>query len=214
MCLATGKQTKSLDPDLKQAHQQATRQTSTKGQMVPLASTQQVAASQILAEQKRRDDLRAEMDNLSQARTAEMERVAQAQRDAEAKQQGFLAQQAEQKALAERRAAEQQAQMRAAAQAQAQQVAQQQDAQRQEIARQQAEQARLLSAQRLATGAASTSLRALNQKPAGSGPTAAVTGANVPGGEQKRRRGAGTGAGSLRIGSSGQSSGAGLNIGV
>ncbi len=155
MCLATGKQTqrldpdlrsapaqfnailaaakappKPLDPDLKQAHQQATRSTSTKGQAMPLASTQQVAANNILAEQKRRDDLRAEMDKLSQARTAEMERVAQAQRDAEAKQQAFQAQQAQQRALAERQAAEQQAQMRAAAQAQAQQLAQQQEAQR------------------------------------------------------------------------------------
>jgi hypothetical protein len=104
--------------------------------------------------------------------------------------------------------------MQAQARAQAEQIAREQEAQRQEIARQQAEQAKLLAAQRLATGAASTSLRALNQRPAGSGPTAAVTDANALGGEQKRRRGAGTGAGDLRVGSSGQSSGAGLNIGV
>jgi hypothetical protein len=103
--------------------------------------------------------------------------------------------------------------MQAQAQAQAAEVARQQEAQRQEIARQQAEQAKLLAAQRLATGAASTSLRALNQQPAGRGPTAPVTVDNS-GQAGKRRRGAGTGAESLRVGSSGQSSGAGLNIGV
>jgi hypothetical protein len=103
--------------------------------------------------------------------------------------------------------------MQAQARAQAEQIARQQEAQRQEIARQQAEQAKLLAAQRLATGAASTSLRALAQQPAGRGPTAPIT-VNGPEGDGKRRRGAGTGAENLRVGSSGQSSGAGLNIGV
>jgi hypothetical protein len=56
-------------------------------------------------------------------------------------------------------------------------------------------------------------LRALAQQPAGRGPTAPIT-VNGSEGAGKRRRGAGTGAENLRVGSSGQSSGAGLNIGV
>jgi hypothetical protein len=181
---------------------------------MPLASTQQVAANNILAEQKRRDDLRAEMDKLSQARAAEQARLAEAQRAAETQAKALQVEQARQQQLAQQRAVQQQQQQQAQARAQAEQIARQQEAQRQEIARQQAEQAKLLTAQRLATGAASTSLRVLGQKPVGGGPTAAVTGASVAGDGQKRRRGGGTGAENLRVGSSGQSSGAGLNIGV
>jgi hypothetical protein len=73
----------------------------------------------------------------------------------------------------------------------------------------------VLAAQRLAAGAASTSLRALNQRPAGSGPTAAISGGGTgPDGDgSRRRRRSGTAADSLRIGSSGRSAGVGVNLG-
>jgi hypothetical protein len=74
---------------------------------MPLASTQQVAANNILAEQQRRDDLRAANERLAEQRRAEVARVgeaqqqAAAQRQAETQRQGELQQQAEQARIAQ-----------------------------------------------------------------------------------------------------------------
>ena len=95
----------TFDPDLQEAYDSASRVTSTKGQMMPLASTQQVQMQQLVAEQERRDGLRAANERLSQQRQAAMAQVAEQQKQAEAKRQeetqrqGQLQQQAEQDRL-------------------------------------------------------------------------------------------------------------------
>ena len=92
----------TFDPDLQEAYERASRDTSVRG---GLSSTQQVQMQQLAAEQERRDGLRAANERLSQQRQAAMAQVAEQQKQAEAKRQeetqrqGQLQQQAEQDRL-------------------------------------------------------------------------------------------------------------------
>ena len=206
---ATNSQPKPLDPDLRQAFDQANRNTNGRGMAANPVQMQQQA--QIRQEQQRRDEMRAANEALAKQREAEQARLAEAQRQAQAKQQELQAQQARQQELARQQQAEQQRQMEIARQQQAQQLAEAQRIQQEEIARARAEQERQVAAQRLAAGAVSTSQRVLSSRPQGGGPTAAVSGGTDMG-PSKRRRNPYRG-NDLLIGSSGAGPGAGLNIG-
>lgn len=208
MCLATGNNTRNLDADLQTpAAQFNAIQAQGRGPV-----DRQAAAAPLLNEQQRRDELRAQNEAIARQRQEEMARVAEQQRQAQAQQQALVQAQARQQQVAQQQAAQQQQQQQQQREAQAAQIAQQQRAQQEEIARQRAEQERQVTAQRLAAGAASTSQRVLSQRPVGRGPTAPITAdeADVVG----RRRRAAAGGENLRIGSSGQAPGAGLNIGA
>lgn len=80
------------DPDLRDAYKRATRvNVAGRG----LASTQMEAARDIMTEQKRRDDLRAENAKLTQARTTELARIAEEQKQAFARQDAEMQRQAD-----------------------------------------------------------------------------------------------------------------------
>jgi hypothetical protein len=167
----------SLDPDLKSAYQRANRRRSTKGQAVPLAPVQMQAQQDIFAEQKRRDELRAQYEKAEQAANDQLKQIAEQQK------------QAEQARLAE---AERQAQL-------------QRDIEQARVAQQQR-----IAQERTATQAASASMQVLGAAgPAGAAPSAAVS---KPGQRRGRARQT-SGTQTLRIGTSGQGPGVGLNIG-
>ena len=169
------------------------------------AKQKQQAAAEAAARQ-------AEYDRISRERVAALADIAKKQSQAEAQQQALVQAQAEQQQAVQQQAAQQQAQMKAQKNAQATALARQQQAQQAQIAAQQAQQDKDLTAQRLASGAVATSQRVLSQRPAGSGPTAAITAgeSDVAG----RRRRATAGSENLRVGSSVAATGAGLNIGA
>ena len=97
----------TFDPDLQQAYERASRVTSVKGQAVGLASTQQVQIQGLVAEQERRNNLRAANQQLADQRqsvltqVAEQKKEAEVQQRAETQRQDQLQQQAEQDRIAQ-----------------------------------------------------------------------------------------------------------------
>lgn len=106
MCIsqAAAPATSSLDPDLQQAYQRASRTNNGRG--AP-PSTQMVRQQQVMAEQRRRDELRAANERLAeqrraaQAQIAEQQQQAQDQQEAELQRQEGLRQQANEARIAQ-----------------------------------------------------------------------------------------------------------------
>jgi hypothetical protein len=161
------------------------------------------------AELKRREDIKRQLENQNQEREtafktqqAELDRLKKAQEDAQATQQKTIADLAAQRDAEMSRIAATRAEQEAA-------VARQRQQQEAALAGQRAAQEAAIAQEQLGTQAVSQSMRVLAMQNAqGSAPTAQQTRGRAP---AKARANAASN--DLRIGSSGRSSGVGVNIG-